>query len=147
MKNERIDKTYSVRIDSGNEINFPLFCTCCMAPTDKKQEIGSWYIEKKGMTKETRSINIKVPVCDECRKHQRNFYILRKLLRMFAILCGVAVGIYMQLNHYDDGLIPIVTWGISLSLFFLLTIIVRTKANIANDGSWITDIICYIYIF
>lgn len=123
----RLDKTYSVRIDNGKPINFPQLCTCCLSPTDKKQQIYSWYVEKKGMTKETRTINIDVPICDECLKHQHKYAILRKSLRWFAIICGILVGTYMTLNHYDDGLIPMVTWGVSFAMFFILTLVVRTK--------------------
>ena len=80
MPDNRLDKTYSVRIDN-NKIEFPQFCTCCMIPTNQKQKIYSYYVEKSSVvTKETRTIEIDVPICDECRAHQRKFYLLKKLL-------------------------------------------------------------------
>ena len=127
MPDNRLDKTYSVRIDN-NKIEFPQFCTCCMTPTNQKQKIYSYYVEKSSVvTKETRTIEIDVPICDECRAHQRKFYLLKKLLILISIICGVFLGTYMIINHFDDGLIPVATWGISLLMFFLLTLIVRTK--------------------
>lgn len=129
MTDNRLDKTYSVRIDSGTDIKFPQFCTCCMAPTNQKQRIYSYYVEKSSVvSKETRTIEIEVPICEECRAHQRKFSILKKLLLLFAILCGAFLSTYMLINHhYEGGLLPMVAWGLSLPLFFLLTLIVRTK--------------------
>lgn len=127
MQDNRHDKTYSVRIDN-NKIEFPKFCTCCMTPTNQKQKIYSYYVEKSSVvTKETRTIEIDVPICEECRVHQRKFFLLKKLLILISIICGVFLGTYMIINHFDDGLIPVATWGISLLMFFLLTLIVRTK--------------------
>ena len=127
MQDNRHDKTYSVRIDN-NKIEFPKFCTCCMTPTHQKQKIHSYHVEKSSVVnKEIRTVEIDVPICDECRAHQRKFYLLKKLLILISIICGVFLGTYMIINHYDDGLIPVATWGISILTFFLLTLIVRTK--------------------
>ena len=131
MSENRLDKTYSVRINNG-KINFPPFCACCMAPTNQQQQISSCYTEKKGVTKTTTSISTDVPICEECCAHQRKFYILRNVLCMFSILCGIIVGIYMTLNRYDEGLIPIATWGTSIAMFFLLTFVVRLKELPSN---------------
>ena len=127
MLDNRLDKTYSVRMDNG-KIYFPPFCTCCMTPTDKKQQIYSYYVEKSSVvSKETRTIEIEVPICDECRAHQRKFSVLRRFLSLLSILFGIFLGVYMMINRYDDGLIPIATFGASSLMFLLLTLVVRTK--------------------
>ena len=118
------DKTYSIRVYS-NEYVMPPFCTCCMSPTDEKVKISSYYIEKTFLKKETRTITTEIPICSECREHQKGFAALRNVLLSIALFFGIACGIYA--NKSEENIMPVISVAASFLVYFVLTLVVRAK--------------------
>lgn len=112
----RLNKSYDV-LASDTDIKIPTYCTCCMKPTSKSEEVTTSVTYKSDKSEKTRKISVNMPICEECLKHREDYKKERwkiALSTMIAGVLGIIVLTYIGMARDKE-----LFWISSYSLAFL----------------------------
>lgn len=122
-QNRRADKKYSVGI-YDNKFAIPHFCTCCMKPTENKEEIS--HTTTLGNTQ--RTIRVNLPICYDCLKHRNAHTWFLVLICSVAIIVGVIAMMSLWMIAEINGFYSFVAaLGVAGVFYYLLSFLFKTK--------------------
>lgn len=125
-QNKHADKKYSVGI-FGKRFVIPPFCTCCMKPTENKENVSYSITIPNGNMRTTRTIGIDMPICNECLKHRNKYIGLLVLICSAAItVAGIIMTLFM-LAEVDGFFSFILSSGVAVDVYYLLSHLLKTK--------------------
>ena len=125
-QSNRQDKKYTVDI-FGKKIAIPPFCTCCMKPTENKENISYSITIPSGNSRTTRTIGVDMPICAECLKHRN------KHIGLIFLVCSAAVAVagiimaLLMLAKLDAIISFILSSGVAIGIYYLLLNKLKTK--------------------
>ena len=125
-QNKRADKKYSVGI-FGERFVIPPFCTCCMKPTENKENVSYSITIPNGNTRTTRTIGIDMPICNECLEHRNKYNGFLVLICSAAIVvAGIIMALFM-LAEVDGFFSFLLSSGVAIGVYYLLSHLIKTK--------------------
>ena len=123
--NRQANKQYTVNI-KGERFVIPPFCTCCMKPTSKKENVSYSMTTQRGRTQTTRSISVDLPICDECLKHRAQYNWLLVLICSISIVVGSIFMAILMAAEVDGFLSFLLGAGAAIGVYFGISAIWKT---------------------
>lgn len=133
-KNERekashrqTDKVYSVNI-CNDKFAFPPLCTCCMKPTANQEKVSYSESTQKGNTRTKRSIEVNMPICNDCLKHRSRYRWLLVMVCSISIIVGCSLFLFLTHSVLDKSTNFVICCVITSTLYYWISTIWKTSS-------------------
>jgi len=124
--NKQADKKYSVGI-YGQRFVIPPFCTCCMKPTENKENVSYSVTIPNGDTRTTKSIEIDMPICHECLEHRNKFMLYLVMISSISVLVAGIIMVIFMLAEIDAFSSFLMSSGMAIGIYYFLSWVLPTK--------------------
>ncbi len=117
---------------NGDRFSIPPLCTCCLTPTENKENVRYSMTTQHGNIKTTRSIAVDMPICNECLKHRKKYKWLLVLICSISIIIGGIVFAILTASEIDGFLNFIFSVGSVVATYCIVSAIWKTTRKLPN---------------
>lgn len=125
IKRNRLDKKYSVTMNA-EKIIVPPFCTCCMKPTSTAETVSTSVSQQSGNRKTTRTISMKMPICQECLEHRSKASKLKWLVVFLSVAFAVgSVPLTSILLSSSEGAFWVIPFAVAVLSYLIFGLVIK----------------------